>query len=263
MGLKSSAGVYMIVGVQNKLGRRRSDNCRGWELNLSAIIQFHGSKFVWIWFIYRRWKTTGRNEIAGKNREKEIGLLVVQDAEVNLPLNWKGWGSQDGELSGFFLTFTLFLQAILCMIKDINRCFVCFFSHRFMSLLLKSNRYVTKKALVIPKDFKRDIYSHSLRHEEITKCRCLMASQKGSQQWQGSSWFEWNPLLRSISWGEALHWNLARGELLQEDGGGDISESWTEDFGVYRERLSARLFFQKHGCIFSWFQSSRWGDKLN
>lgn len=69
--LKSISGVYMIAGVQDKLGRRRSDNCWGWKLNLSAIIQFHGSKFVWIWFIYRRWKTTGRNEIDGKKERKK------------------------------------------------------------------------------------------------------------------------------------------------------------------------------------------------
>lgn len=49
----------------------------------------------------------------------------------------------------------------------------------------------------------------------------------------------------SLACGEALCWNLAKCELLQEEDGEDASESLREEFGVYKEELPAKKWFLK------------------
>lgn len=58
----------------------------------------------------------------------------------------------------------------------------------------------------------------------------------------------------SLACGDDSHWNLARGELLQEDDSRSVSQSQRKVFGVYLP-VEARLFH--------WSWQSRWGNNRN
>lgn len=52
-------------------------------------------------------------------------------------------------------------------------------------------------------------------------------------------------------------------ELVQEEDGEKVSQSWRKEIGVHPEELPARIYFQSHGWIFSLFQQLRWGNNYN